>query len=133
MRDRPVIYAGLVLFLGFATLPFWWNLAGAANAKGPKLVLPAGQKECVAPVEYMRISHMRLLVDWREEVVRGNQWQFTAFNGKTYDKSLTSTCLAQCHTNKEQFCDSCHAYAGVSGPYCWDCHTNARQIARSMP
>lgn len=133
MRDRPVIYAGLLLFLGFATLPFWYDLAGAVTTKGPQPMLPAVQGECVAPVAFMRSSHMRLLADWRREVVRNDQRTFTASNGKTYEKSLTRTCLAQCHTNKEQFCDSCHAYAGLSGPYCWDCHNRARQIARNTP
>ena len=28
----------------------------------------------------------------------------------------------ECHTDKAEFCDRCHNYAGVN-PYCWDCHT----------
>ena len=46
---------------------------------------------------------------------------YVAFNGKVYEKSLTGTCLG-CH-NKAEFCDRCHAYSGVSSPYCWNCHS----------
>ncbi|HCX02472.1 MAG TPA: cytochrome C, partial [Syntrophaceae bacterium] len=41
-------------------------------------------------------------------------------NGRTFEKSLTGTCL-QCHSNKEQFCDRCHNYVGAK-PSCFNCH-----------
>ncbi|MDE3149846.1 MAG: sulfate reduction electron transfer complex DsrMKJOP subunit DsrJ [Acidobacteriota bacterium] len=137
MRDRIWIIAGLALFAAAVTAPFWCERTPAKDlTKVPNLVLPANQKECVAPVSYMRASHMLLLLRWREDVVRSGQRRYVAFNGKVYDKSLTKTCLG-CH-NKEQFCDRCHTYAGVSGPYCWNCHnqpqTNvAGLVPRSMP
>jgi hypothetical protein len=130
MRDRPVIIAGLLIFIGLFTFPLWHAQASKTPMK-PDIKLPANEKQCVAPVEYMRSSHMQMLVNWREEVVRDNRRQFTAFNGKVYDKSLTRTCLG-CH-NKAEFCDRCHTYAGVSGPYCWDCHVDAKLTARSTP
>ena len=34
--------------------------------------------------------------------------------------SLTRGCL-DCHSNKAEFCDRCHASAGVT-PKCFDCH-----------
>ena len=37
-----------------------------------------------------------------------------------YDISLAGTCM-KCHSNKAEFCDRCHDYAGVS-PDCWSCH-----------
>ena len=128
MRDRPVIVAGLLLFLGLVGFPVWHGLMRKTPPTAPAIQLPVAQKQCVAPPAYMRTSHMRLLIDWREQVVRDDQRQFRAFNGKIYDKSLTKTCLAQCHGNKAEFCDRCHKYAGVSGPYCWDCHNNAQQL-----
>jgi hypothetical protein len=76
---------------------------------------------------------MALLVNWREEVVRRNVRSFTAFNGKTYNMSLTGTCLSGCHTNKADFCDRCHNYVGVKGPYCMDCHIDPKLVARSRP
>jgi hypothetical protein len=26
-----------------------------------------------------------------------------------------------CHSNKKEFCDTCHDYSSVT-PYCWSCH-----------
>lgn len=130
MRDRVWIYSGLAVFVAVLTCPFWYALARAhAASEAPRLVLPANAKQCVAPVAFMRAEHMRLLIDWREDVVRRDDRSFVAYNGKVYDKSLTRTCLG-CHT-KQQFCDRCHAYTGVSGPYCWDCHNNPRSLAAS--
>ena len=128
MRDRPLIVAGLLLFLGGFSFPLWHGLAKTTPPTAPAIQLPVAQKQCVAPLAYMRSSHMRLLIDWREQVVRQDQRQYHAFNGKVYDKSLTRTCLEQCHTDKAKFCDRCHTYAGVSGPYCFDCHNNAPQL-----
>lgn len=130
MRDRTVIYAGLAVFLALLTFPAWRNLASGATSKGPGQVLPRDQKECVAPVAYMRTSHMKLLLDWRNEAVRLNNREFVAFNGKTYARSLTKTCLEQCHGEKTQFCDRCHTYASVSAT-CWDCHLDAKRALRA--
>ena len=124
MRDRVLILGGLVIFLVLITMPIWWDSAARVTSKGPEPVLPANEKSCVAPTEYMRTSHMKLLIDWREQVVRNDVRTFTAFNGKTYKMSLTGTCMG-CHTDKSQFCDRCHDYAGVS-VYCWDCHIDPK-------
>ena len=133
MRERIWIAAGLALFVAIATIPFWSARAFAGHAAmAPDLVLPANAKQCVAPLSYMRASHMRMLMQWREDVVRHNQRQYLAFNGKIYEKSLTHTCLG-CHS-KAQFCDRCHAYSGVSTPNCWSCHNEPQQsIAGSTP
>ncbi len=128
MRDRPQIIMGLLIFVGLFTVPIWHGRAANTTTAAPEVRLPVAEKQCVAPLAYMRDSHMQLLIDWRQQVVRDNQRQFHAFNGKVYDKSLTRTCLEQCHGDKTQFCDRCHSYAGVSGPYCWDCHNNARRL-----
>lgn len=133
MRDRPLILTGLLAFVWLFTLPVWHAYAGKSSSTAPDVKLPVKEKQCVAPTAYMRDAHMQLLIDWRDDVVRNDHRQFTAFNGKVYDKSLTRTCLAQCHTNKSEFCDRCHKYAGVSGPYCWDCHIDKPLIARSAP
>jgi hypothetical protein len=124
MRDRGVIYFGLVAFLGFATFPFWRNVTTGATPKGPQPVLPAKVKQCVAPIAYMRSSHMTMLLEWRQQVVREGVRDYTAADGKHYKMSLTSTCLEQCHTaGKKDFCDRCHNYEAVAVP-CWDCHTD---------
>jgi hypothetical protein len=131
MRDRSLIYIGLLVFLGLLTLPFTYGLFAGKTANGPELQLPENEEQCVAPVDYMKSSHMQLLLQWREDLVRRNIREFTAFDGRTYTVGLTGTCLSQCHTSKADFCDRCHNYAGVSEPYCWDCHIDPEQIERS--
>jgi len=135
MRDRPLILGGLAVFLALVTLPVWYNLAQGTLPRGPDLKLPAGQKECVAPIAYMKSSHMQLLIDWREGLVRNNTRTVTAYNGKQYDASLTRTCLQRCHapqppgtaarTSQADFCGKCHDYAGVT-PACWNCHVEMK-------
>ncbi|MDR3699353.1 MAG: sulfate reduction electron transfer complex DsrMKJOP subunit DsrJ [Candidatus Sulfopaludibacter sp.] len=130
MRDRGLIYSALALFLGLVTFPAWHNLSAHVTGKGPEVRLPVNAKQCVAPVEYMRTSHMNLLIDWRETVVRTGRRDFTAAGGKHYNMSLTPTCLEQCHGARKDFCDRCHDYAAVSPP-CWNCHQDAKAVLRS--
>ena len=129
MRDRLLIYTGLLLFVALVTFPLWQGLAARGSTKGPELKLPAGRKNCVAPIPYMREAHMDLLMKWRDAKVRGQMRRFTANDGTTYNVSLTGTCLTQCHGSREQFCDRCHAYAGVPTPTCWGCHTSPPAVA----
>jgi hypothetical protein len=124
MRDRLLIFAGLLVFVGLVTYPMWYGIAAKTTTAGPQVTLPAGQKTCVAPAAYMRAAHMDLLIAWREGKVREHQRHYTSYDGKTYTVSLTKTCLGECHGSHEQFCDRCHKYAAVSGPNCWDCHTD---------
>jgi hypothetical protein len=126
MRDQGLIYAGLAVFLGLITFPVSYNLAAGKTSKPPELQKPAEARQCVASVDYMRRSHMDLLIDWRDLVVRDGVRKY-----KGYEISLTNTCMRQCHTSKQEFCDRCHAYVGVQGPYCMDCHVDPRQIAEA--
>ena len=135
MNDRPIIVAGVVAFLVAVTFPVWYNVAARTNPVAPSLARPSaaavsrvrGERAaanvppaCVAPRDLMRTSHMRLLVAWREDVVRRNDRAFVAYDGRHYEKNLAGTCWG-CHDDKKQFCDRCHDYAGV-GPTCGDCH-----------
>jgi len=122
MPSKGLIIVALLFFLGLITFPIWYNLASGPAAQMPELVMPAGETECVAPTSYMRASHMDMLLEWRDEVVREDVREFQAASGRTFTMSLTGTCLKQCHTSKADFCDRCHDYSGVSTPYCWDCH-----------
>ena len=63
MRDRPQIFAGLLIFVGLFTFPLWYAHAGKTSAAAPDIKLPAQEKQCVAPLNYMRNSHMQLLVE----------------------------------------------------------------------
>lgn len=120
MYDAGKILAGLVIFFGLVLAPVWWNLATGAEVRAPELVLPQGQQGCVLPTVEMRASHMELLNDWRDLAVRQGDRVMTTWDGRTYARSLTGTCLG-CHNDKASFCDRCHDYSAVT-PYCWDCH-----------
>lgn len=126
MRKKLGILAILTVFLGLVTFPFWRSLGMRHSQSPPNLVLPTNQKDCVMPVAYMRSSHMKLLLNWRDLMVRHDQHAFRSFDGKTYNMSLTGTCLG-CH-NKQQFCDRCHTYMGVRTPDCWNCHIDPRAL-----
>ncbi len=117
MYDTGKILAGLIIFVGLFTFPFWSN-AGKVD-KGPNPVLPK-EGQCIETAAYMKSEHMKLLNDWRNSVVRDNMRVYTAADGKSYKMSLQNTCL-ECHTSKANFCDRCHNYAGAQ-PYCWSCH-----------
>ena len=121
------IIAFAALFCLAVLSPFIVNLANAAPAPEASLDTPAinalSQKECVADAAYMRDSHMQLLDEWRNDVVRTGSRECEGASGQVYEKSLDGTCL-ECHSNREEFCDSCHDYAGVQ-PYWWECHDTA--------
>jgi hypothetical protein len=123
MYNSKYIIPGLLIFVGLVTFPFWVNLVSAEYQR-PELALPADQKECIEPVEYMRTEHMNLLDTWRDEALREGKRTYTASNGKVWETSLQNTCM-QCHTNKAEFCDKCHETNSVD-PYCWDCHVAPR-------
>jgi hypothetical protein len=119
MYDGGKIITGLILFVLFATFPIWYNHGDASAV--PKVELPKDSKQCVLPADEMRATHMKLLNEWRDEVLRTADRSFdVTIGGKKYQKSLMNTCM-QCHSSKKKFCDSCHEYASVV-PYCWDCH-----------
>ena len=131
MRDRSLIYIGLFLFLGLATFPFYYNSLAAKTPRSPELKLPEHETRCVAPTAFMKSSHMQLISSWRDDRVRRNVRTYAAFDGRSYNVALTGTCLNQCHTKKSEFCDRCHAYVGVQGPYCMDCHIDPEKVHRS--
>jgi cbb3-type cytochrome oxidase cytochrome c subunit len=126
--DGKNIFIGLIVFIGLVTFPVWFNHGKAAPPPDPKLDTPVIQamahKQCVMPKEEMITGHMQLLNNWRTEVVRYGKRMYVAADGKTYEMSLQNECQ-RCHSNKTQFCDQCHTYAGLSvdkTPYCWNCH-----------
>ena len=134
MNDRSKIFLGLGLFVVLAAFPVWYSAAGPKrdrNGDGkaeykPEPELPTNSTECVESREFMRSSHMDLLAQWRDAVVRNDDYDYVARkDGKHWPRSLSSTCMS-CHTNQEKFCGSCHDYLGVT-PTCWDCHVPPEQ------
>lgn len=127
MRDRGLVVAGLGVMLGLLTFPIWYNSAAGTSSAAPELQKPVKGDRCIYPTEYMRASHMEVLVGWRDEVVRNGK-RLVTVDGRTYNMSLSGTCL-DCHSDKAEFCDKCHNYAGVS-PYCWDCHVDPSEVPK---
>ena len=118
MYDGKYIIPGLIVFVALMTFPIWKNMGNAGPV--PKPEKPKEATKCVEATEFMRTSHMKLLDDWRDEVLRDGNRKQIVVNGVKYDKSLMNGCL-RCHADKKKFCDECHTYASVK-PYCWDCH-----------
>lgn len=123
MRDKGRIAVGLVIFLIIMTFPFWFDLVKGVNPMPDPIIATKdvpGKNQCVRSTEYMKTSHMDLLNQWRDEVVRRDDRFARLQDGRVIEKSLSNTCL-DCHSNKQDFCDRCHNRMAVS-PYCWDCH-----------
>ncbi len=120
MYDGGKIVTGLVIFLALVTLPVWYGVASGKGAAAPEPEIITQAKQCVEPTPYMRTKHSELLNNWKNSVVREGQRTYLASDGRQFDISLTNTCL-DCHSNKAQFCDTCHTYTGVE-PNCWQCH-----------
>ena len=121
MYDSSKIIPGLIIFVILVTIPVWYNLFSGTSGKVPDLVIDKKYKECVRPASIMRETHMVLLSEWRDRVVRDADRSPVTIAGVRYSRSLTNTCI-KCHPNKSKFCDQCHDYLGVS-PNCWDCHS----------
>ena len=126
MNDKGKIFAGLVIFFGVLSFPFWYTVAKGNAGYAPELEKAAKWEQCVLDREEMIPDHMELLNEWRDLVVREGARDHVTEDGRTFDMSLTNTCL-DCHPNKDKFCDQCHDYLGVH-PYCWDCHINPKEF-----
>ncbi|MDZ7640450.1 MAG: sulfate reduction electron transfer complex DsrMKJOP subunit DsrJ [Desulfurivibrio sp.] len=119
MYGSQRIIPALIVFVGLMTFAIWYNIGQTQQPPDPEL--PTEYDECVRDTQFMRESHMVLLHQWRDDILRksGPRTGVTA-NGLRYDRSLQKGCL-DCHDDKEKFCDECHNYASVA-PDCWRCH-----------
>jgi len=134
MYNKSWVIAGLIFFLFLVTFPFWKKIIATNDATSqiPQPVLAAGLSEsgahCIEDRAFMRAKHMILLNEWRNEAVRHNKKIYKNSRGEEFKKSLTGTCL-KCHSNKEEFCDTCHKSVGAH-PYCFDCHFSNSEILK---
>ncbi len=130
LYNKGMIIAGIVVFLAVATFPLWYGRGQPVSPPDLKLDTPAiaelKEKLCVEPAPFMRANHMKLLITWRDSVVREGNRVHRAADGKVHEISLTGGCL-RCHSNKKEFCDRCHDYQGVS-PKCWSCHIIPEEV-----
>jgi hypothetical protein len=125
MYDENKVIPMIIIFVVLVTFPLWYNLGKAAPEPDPKINTPVIEqmkdKKCLEPKAEMKTTHMKILDEWRHEVVRGDyKRQLVLADGRVFEKSLQNGCM-KCHSNKSQFCDQCHNYMEVK-PFCWDCH-----------
>jgi hypothetical protein len=124
--DKGKIFLGLAIFLALVASPFWYNpVFGTGSSAPPEVPLPKDAKQCVLPRAEMRASHMQVIYDWRETVVRGGARTYRHPDGTDRPMSLSNTCLG-CHEGQEKFCNACHKYLAVK-PFCWDCHFDPKE------
>jgi len=128
MYDAGKIGIGIVIFLCFITFPIWYNVIAGNGIYQPDPKIITTEKNCVESAEYMRVEHMTLIYEWRDEVVREGNRMYKSTTNHSHLMSLTNTCL-KCHSNKSDFCDECHNYAGVT-PYCWECHVDTEKLKK---
>jgi len=125
---RIIIF--LTVFLFVVSIPLLLNVGRATEAPLPSLDTPAinslANQMCVEPLEYMQSSHMQLLADWRDEVVRSGRLMYTSSSGQVFEASLENSCLS-CHSNRVEFCDSCHDFLSVKVD-CWSCHLGGEDL-----
>jgi hypothetical protein len=126
--DSKYILIGLLVFGVLATFPLWFDHGKAVAPPDPSIKTPVIDammaKHCILPKDQMITEHMKLLNVWRTEVVRNGKTVYVAPGGEKYDMSLETECF-RCHSNKAEFCDRCHNYAGLekaTDPYCFSCH-----------
>lgn len=148
--DKPIIVFGLLVFVVLMLGATVANRAIGKFTTKPVLELPKHEKQCIRDTRYMRENHMKLLNDWRDQVVRDGvrtekipkrdaKGKIIKVGGKTVyktiERSLTKNCLS-CHDNPKAFCDRCHIYTGVTKPggtlSCFHCHIqpNPKKVAR---
>ena len=129
--DRGKVIIGIVILAGLVAFPVFYNIGKAAKTLEPELAtptiqaLPEPERVCVEPKSYMTENHMKLLNEWRDQVVREGKRDYIGFNEKTHTVSLQNTCIG-CHSNYDNFCNRCHTYSGIT-PYCWNCHLSKPQ------
>lgn len=123
MYDKEKVITGLAIFVIIMTFPVWYNLVHAQHVPKPEKSTVA--KKCVVATSEIRTSHMVILDDWRNEVVREEKRKMIEVEGKQYVKSLQLGCMT-CHPDQKKFCDECHTYAAVD-LFCWDCHFQPKE------
>jgi [DsrC]-trisulfide reductase subunit J len=126
MYDGGKIITGLIIFFILLLFPVWYQWGKTASVPDPQLTETAKKaNQCVENKDFMKTQHMKMLDQWRSEVVRDGERYYTSSEGKMYYKSIQVTCM-ECHSNKTKFCDQCHNYMGIS-PFCWDCHVAPKE------
>jgi len=95
MYDKGKIIPGLIVFVGLVTFPIWYGFGKAGHLPNPEK--PINAKECVESVSVMRTSHMVMLNEWRDDIVRAKGPRHgKTEDGTEYVRSLQKGCM-KCH------------------------------------
>lgn len=94
-------------------------LNASAGADMPKPMHGKGDR-CVEDTAFMRRNHMELLKHHRNETLRQGI-RTTKYSLKGCVECHASDKTGSVAASKEDFCVSCHEYAGTDLD-CWDCH-----------
>jgi len=128
-RRLAVVIPIVIIIIPFVYSVGAWALS-LAGSDEPFLEMPDAQfEECVRDTEYMRFSHMTLLLNSRTEVIRlGNRGDIglsrlkpeaaiTRVSGGDESRAYCS----DCHTSRERFCNQCHNSVNLYLD-CFSCH-----------
>ena len=138
MYKPAKIIVGLIIFVAIITFPIWSNFGNDGTTPDMELSLDTPvinameDPHCIYDTDYMRENHMKILNDWKVEVVRNGNYMVVGDDGQEYLASLQNTCF-DCHSNYEEFCLVCHEYSNVD-PSCWNCHIEptAENLAKEV-
>ena len=120
---------GLPLFAACLALALPALAFASGRTPKPDIVI-ANPGQCVEPTEIMRRDHPQMLLHQRD---------LTVHEGIRTTKFSLKECV-QCHASKttgrvlgeKGFCQSCHAYAGVTLD-CFECHASKAKLAGATP
>ena len=128
---KPRAKAAIFVVALASTLATGWAISHdgedhASRVPKPVHVIAKGEN-CVEPIEFMRKNHMEVLLHHRDR---------TMHQGVRTTQHSLKGCV-ECHANpqtgsvaagKEDFCQSCHAYAAVKID-CFECHSTKPKAA----
>ncbi len=75
----------------------------ASPPKVPSRCCRKPKSSASLPVEFMKTSHMKLLLDWRDAAIRRGEREYTAPDGRRFAVSLTTTCLQPVPRSQNRF------------------------------
>ncbi|MCZ7563332.1 MAG: hypothetical protein M5U08_05530 [Burkholderiales bacterium] len=125
-RVLEAVVVGAALATALAT---GWAISqerGAPAGRVPKpAIVQARGDKCVEPVEFMRRSHMQVLLHQRDRTVHeGIRTKGHSLKGcvECHASAATGSVAAE----EGDFCRSCHSYAAVRID-CFECHASRPQ------
>ncbi len=123
-----VVIPAVIIVLPFAYSVGAWALSLSADDE-PFLERPDERfEECVRDTDYMRFSHMTLLLETRDGIRIGDRNDIGLSKLKTEHAAQavrtgdeTRSYCSDCHTSREQYCDQCHTSVNLNLD-CFSCH-----------